>query len=74
MTIFESYEEASAACTDSEFVCGTLLKNGAGARYFAMAADTPDDIIRDRCFEIREGRPLGEYERALLHQVLAGTE
>lgn len=63
--IFDTFDEATAAATENEVVCGTLLSSGV-PKYFLVSADTPDDEIRDRSFEIREGRQPSAYERWLL--------
>lgn len=63
--VFDSFDEATAAAAANEVVCGTLLSSGE-PRYFLVAADASDEMIRDRSFEIREGRPPSSYERWLL--------
>lgn len=63
---FETYDEAAAAREnpDAEMVCGVRMQDES-ARYFIMPSDAPDQVIHDRAFEIRNGRPVSEYERMI---------
>ena len=45
-------------------LCGTM--SGDKPVYFAMAKDATDDEIREKAFEIREGRKMSKVERSLL--------
>lgn len=63
--VFETFDDATAAAATGQVVCGTLLLSGE-PRYFLVDADAPTEVIRDRSFEIREGRPPSTYERWLL--------
>ena len=63
--VFDSFDKATAAAATGEVVCGTLLSSGE-PRYFVVSVDASDETIRDRSFEIREGRPPSTYERWLL--------
>jgi hypothetical protein len=67
---FTTYDEAVAAATPDEMVCGTLLKDGEPS-YFLMPRGIDDEAVRDRAFQIREGRSMGEYEKFLLAHVEA---
>lgn len=63
---FETYDEAFAAIEDPEadMVCGVRMEDES-ARYFVMPRNAPDDLIADRSFEIRNGRPVSNYERMI---------
>lgn len=64
--VYEDFDEAQAAAQDQDrIVCGTLTHEGE-PRYYLMAPDASDEAIRDRGFEIREGRPPSRYEHWLL--------
>lgn len=67
MDTFSDWDTALSAKTDGQMICGTLLKGGE-PRYFLMSADSEDLVIRDRSFQIREGRDISEYELQLLEQ------
>lgn len=64
--VYETYEEAADAreYPDDEMVCGVRMPDES-ARYFVMPVDAPDQVIHDRAFQIRNGRPVSDYERLL---------
>lgn len=64
--VFETYEEAVLSREDPErtIVCGVRMEDES-ARYFVMPIDAQDDEIADRAFEIRNGRPVSNYERTI---------
>jgi hypothetical protein len=63
--VFETYEDAVLARElDTDMVCGVRMEDES-ARYFLMPCDAPDDVVADRAFEIRNGRPVSNYERVI---------
>jgi hypothetical protein len=67
METFEDFDAAVTAKGEGEQVCGTLLKSGE-PRYFLMPADAADEEVRDRAFQVREGREISTYEQFLIQQ------
>lgn len=67
--VFDDFDSAQAAAADTDMVCAAVLPDGT-PKYFVVPKDSPDDDIRDRSFEIREGRPPSTYERWLLQQAI----
>jgi len=58
------FKRELAQADEREIVCATL-RDGVPT-YFRMPADAEDMEIRDRAFEIREGRGMNQIERKLL--------
>jgi len=63
---FDSWEEAdqSRENPDAEMVCGVRMEDET-ARYFVVPRETSDDEIAEMAFEIRNGRPVSNYERTI---------
>jgi hypothetical protein len=63
--VFETWEEADQSRDpDTEMVCGVVMEDKS-PRYFVVSRDTEDDVIAERAFEIRNGRPVSSYERTI---------
>ena len=60
----KAYRDASEKLKENEMLCGTM--SGDKPVYFAMAKDATDHEIREKAFEIREGRKMSKVERSLL--------
>lgn len=69
MVTFDDFDSAQATAGDADMVCAAVLPDGT-PKYFVVPKDMPDDQIRDRSFQIREGRPPSTYEQWLLAQAL----
>ena len=68
---YETYEAADLARESDEthMVCGVRLEDGSD-RYFVLPRDIPDEKAYEIAFEIRNGRPITDYEhwlRSMVH-------
>lgn len=70
MVTFPSYDEAFEHVTDADaqMVCGVRVSDTED-RYFVLDRETPDDVAYAIAFEIKHGRPLSTYEKALADHV-----
>jgi len=59
-----AYRDASEKLKENEMLCGTM--SGDRPVYFSMAKDSTDGEIREKAFEIREGRKMTNVEKTLL--------
>ena len=64
--MYTDWDEALAACGEHEQICGTY--RGDEPVYFVMPRDASDTEIRDRAFEVKNGRRMGRYDHWLLEQ------
>ena len=60
----KAYRDASEKLKENEMLCGTM--SGDRPVYFSMEKDSTDSEIREKAFEIREGRKMTKVERTLL--------
>jgi hypothetical protein len=61
--VTEDYEAARAHAEEIGWrLHGTYRKDGTPV-YFVLAPEAEDQEIHDKAFEIREGRPINEYEK-----------
>lgn len=62
-----AYEAAlkEAVADDTLMVCGVITDNGTPA-YFTMPKTATDGDVRDKAFEVRNGRPMSKAERTLV--------
>jgi len=58
---FETRAEAAAALKDGQLICATVLTSGKPV-YFLTPIDATDTQVRDRAFEIRNGRKISATE------------
>lgn len=70
MVTYPTYDDAAALCADPEthMVCGVRVSDTED-RYFVLPRDIPDDEAYALAFEIKHGRPLSTYEKALADHV-----
>lgn len=72
--VYDDWDLASAEAAKLGLtVCGTLLASGE-PRYFLAPETVTEDELRERAFEIREGRPMHRVERFALGVALAERE
>lgn len=64
MQIFSDFDEAKGSLPEGMSLCGAY--KGDEPVYFHMPASATDQAMREAAFEIREGRPMSQYERDLL--------
>ena len=60
----EYYAAKQAASAGGEVVCATVMADGQ-PRYFTVPVGATEEQIRDRAFEIRNGRQIMPVERRL---------
>lgn len=60
----KAYRDASEKLKETEMLCGTI--SGDKPVYFSMEKDSTDGEIREKAFEIREGRKMTKVEKSLL--------
>lgn len=60
-----SFLEAKNSLPDGHVVAAGYDRKGRPF-YFHVPVDAPDDVVRGLAFEAREGRPMTDYESALL--------
>ncbi len=58
------YEKAASDLEPGETLCATLVDDK--PVYFAMSVEATDEEVRQRAFEIREGREMSTTERTML--------
>ena len=70
MITYATYDEAADTVEDSEthMVCGVRVSDTED-RYFVLDRATPDDEAYSIAFELKHGRPLSTYEKALADHV-----
>jgi hypothetical protein len=64
MITYDDFEQAAAAKTDEQTLCGTY--KGDQPVYFLAHAEATADEVEGLAFEVRHGRPMSGYEKFLL--------
>lgn len=59
-----AFDRARETAGEDGMVCGFNDEDGT-PRYFVVARGAPDDEIRERIFEVRNGRPMTKAEKML---------
>lgn len=64
MIVYDTYDEALAAKTDGDSLCGAY--KGDTPVYFLVPSTASEDAAMKVAFEVRHGRPMSTYEEFLL--------